>query len=123
MPRIQVSMLAALLFVAAPASAQFSQSGNKLVGAPYTGAPFQGSSVALSADGSTIAVGAPQDNSGAGAAWVYTGNNGLQSIKLVGTGVSKNIAAQGSSVALSADGNTLIVGGINDNAGTGAIWP
>ena len=123
MPRIQVSLLAALICVAAPAAAQFTQSGNKLVGAPSVGVPAQGSSVAVSADGSTVAVGGPQDASGAGAAWLYTRSNGLQTIKLVGTGVSKGIAAQGSAVALSADGNTLIVGGINDNLGTGAIWP
>jgi hypothetical protein len=31
-------------------------------------------------------------------------------------------AEQGNSVALSADGNTAIVGGRNDNSGTGAAW-
>src|SRR5690242_14643122 len=50
-----------------------------------------------------------------------------QGPKLVGTGAVGN-AAQGQSVALSANGNTAIVGGALDNAaaaatfGTGAAW-
>jgi hypothetical protein len=41
--------------------------------------------------------------------------------KLVGTGAVGS-AAQGVSVALSADGSTAIVGGYDDNSGTGAAW-
>ena len=54
---------------------------------------------------------------GAGAAWVYTRSGGVwtqQGSKLVGTG-AVGTARQGSSVALSADGNTAIVGGRVDN--------
>src|SRR5262249_12381124 len=44
-----------------------------------------------------------------------------QGPKLVGTGAVGN-AQQGRSVALSADGNTVIVGGISDNNTAGAAW-
>ncbi len=107
-----------------PCRAQFAQQGGKLVAAGAVGAPQQGTSVAVSADGNTAAVGAPSDNGGAGAVWVYTRANGQwsQQAKLLGNGVSKGIAGQGSSVALSADGNTLAIGGMDDNGGTGAMW-
>src|SRR5262245_29936464 len=44
-----------------------------------------------------------------------------QGSKLVGTGATSP-ADQGRSVALSADGNTAIVGGDADNSGAGAAW-
>jgi len=44
-----------------------------------------------------------------------------QGQKLVGSGYSVN-PRQGTSVALSADGNTAIVGGPNDNNFVGAAW-
>jgi hypothetical protein len=44
-----------------------------------------------------------------------------QGPKLVGTGVVGN-ATQGQSVALSADGNTAIVGGLADDGAIGAAW-
>jgi len=42
-----------------------------------------------------------------------------QGRKLVGTGAAAN-AGQGHSVALSADGNTAMLGGPNDNSAAGA---
>ena len=60
----------------------------------------------------------------AGAAWVYTFSGGVwtqQGNKLVGTGAVGS-AEQGISVALSADGNTAIVGGYEDDGGAGAAW-
>src|SRR5437667_81373 len=44
-----------------------------------------------------------------------------QGPKLVGTG-AVGIALQGYSVSLSADGNTAIIGGPNDNSIAGAAW-
>jgi gliding motility-associated-like protein len=101
-----------------------TQQGRKLVGAGNVGTSRQGWSVALSADGNTAIVGAFQDNSNQGAAWIYTRRNGIwkqEGAKLVGVG---NIGAsgQGESVAISADGNTVIVGGKADNNGKGAAW-
>jgi hypothetical protein len=87
----------------------------------------QGRSVALSADGNTALVGGSNDNQGVGAIWVYTRSGGLwsqQGNKLVGTG-AVGTAQQGWSAALSADGDTAIVGGYSDNhdnSGPGAVW-
>jgi IPT/TIG domain len=114
----------ALLLSSQLALAQFAQQGPKLVGTFAVGAPEQGWSVALSADGNTAIVGGPDDNSQAGAAVVYTRSGGVwtqQGSKLVGSGAVGN-AQQGSSVALSADGNTAIVGGPTDNSNAGAAW-
>ena len=117
-----VLISATLFFSSQMALAQFTQQGPKLVGTGAVGAAQQGFSVALSADGNTATVGGPGDNSGAGAAWVFTRSGGVwTSSKLVGTG-AVGPARQGFSVALSADGNTAIVGGLDDNSGAGAAW-
>jgi len=100
------------------------QQGNKLAGTGNTGFAGIGNAVAVSADGNTAVVGGSQDNSGVGAVWVFirTGNTWTQQgNKLVGTGGSNN-AQQGWSVGISADGNTVILGGAGDNNGTGAAW-
>jgi hypothetical protein len=103
---------------------EWSQQGSKLVGTGAIGSAVQGSSVALSGDGNTAIVGGFSDNSSAGAAWVFTRSGGVwnqQGSKLVGTGAAGS-AELGSSVALSGDGNTALVGGFNDNKLTGAAW-
>ncbi len=104
----------------------WTQQGSKLVGMGAAGSPvYQGLSVALSADGNTAIVGGPDDNSDAGAAWVFTRSGGVwtqQGSKLVGMGAVGSPVHQGWSVALSADGNTAIVGGFADNSGIGAAW-
>src|SRR5215471_1078910 len=98
----------------------WTQQGNKLVGSEAGEPPLppgQGMSVALSADGKTAIVGGWSDNSTTGAAWVFTRSGGIwtqQGKKLVGTDALGS-ARQGMSVALSADGNTAIVGGPGDN--------
>jgi FG-GAP-like repeat len=97
----------------------------KLVGPGAVGAAEQGFSVSLSADGNTAIVGGPSDSVGVGAAWVFTRFDvgwDPEGVKLVGTGVVGSFAQQGTSVALSADGNTAIVGGPNDNSDLGAAW-
>ncbi|WP_438967133.1 InlB B-repeat-containing protein [Flavobacterium sp.] len=102
----------------------WSQQGNKLVGSGAIGDAWQGSSVSMSADGNTAMVAGYGDNSSTGAVWIYTriGTTwSQQGSKLVGTNAS-GAAEQGCSVSLSADGNTAIVGGNNDNNGTGAAW-
>lgn len=102
----------------------WKQQGNKLVGTGAVGKAQQGDSVALSADGNTAIVGGPGDDSFTGAAWVYSRSGGVwtqQGKKLVGSGAVGK-AAQGHSVALSADGRTAMVGGPHDNSYTGAAW-
>ena len=90
-------------------------------------------SVSLSADGNTAIVGGWSDNGKAGAAWVFTRSGGTwtqQGKKLVGSD-SVGSARQGTSVALSADGNTAILGGPGDSwdrsapfglGASGAAW-
>jgi hypothetical protein len=112
---------------AAAALMQLSQQGPKLVGTFAVEAPNQGKSVALSYDGNTAIIGGPGDNSGAGAAWVYTRNGDAwaqQGSKLLANDAVAGAlgSQQGQSVALSADGNTALVGGPGDNSGVGAAW-
>jgi hypothetical protein len=98
--------------------------GQVLVGTGAVLGANQGQSVAISADGNTAIVGGPDDNSEAGAAWVYvrSGNTwAQQGNKLVGSDAT-GAAAQGYSVSISGDGNTVIVGGPEDNSGMGAAW-
>jgi hypothetical protein len=114
------------------------QQGNKLVGTgsvPTGGemgrAIMQGSSVALSGDGNTAVVGGPDDDAYAGATWVFTRTDGVWSQsgpKLTGSDAVRGTtqgavkgSLQGSSVALSADGSTAVVGGLGDS-NVGAAW-
>jgi hypothetical protein len=101
----------------------WSQQGGKLVGTGAIGEAGQGVSVALSGDGNTAILGGLNDNNQIGATWVFTRSNGAwtQQAKLVGSNAAGN-AHQGSSLALSGDGNTAIVGGPGDNNGAGAAW-
>ena len=112
----------------------WTQQGDRLVGSGAVGSARQGMSVALSADGNTAIVGGWSDNNKAGATWVFTRKGGVwsqQGKKLVGSGAVGS-ARQGTSVALSADGNTAIVGAPGDNpsnpsapfrtGATGAAW-
>jgi hypothetical protein len=117
-------LLSTALCALQPVQAQYVQQGPKLVGNGLVGSPAQGSSVALSADGNTAIVGGPTDNSHIGAVWVFTRSGGVwsqQGPKIVGDGATGG-AQQGSAVALSADGNTAIVGGVFDSASAGAAW-
>jgi hypothetical protein len=105
----------------------WTQQGNKLVGSGAVGVAQQGISVSLSADGDTAIVGGDGDNGAAGAAWVFRRNRAgvwseVNGAKLVGTGAVGTRANQGTSVALSADGNTAIIGGPGDNNNVGAAW-
>jgi hypothetical protein len=106
----------------------WSQQGGKLVGTGAVGGSEQGISVAISADGNTAIVGGKYDNLGVGAAWIFNRSGGVwkqQGEKLIGAG-AVGAAKQGSSVALSANGKTAIVGGLGDNGNTegsaGAAW-
>ena len=122
-------VLACVLLTSSSVIAQpLVQRGPKLVGAGAVGAAGQGSAVAISADGSTAIVGGQMDDGRAGAAWVYIRSNGKwtqQGPKLVGTGAVPCCLGkgnQGSAVAISADGNTALVGGWSDNNAAGAAW-
>ena len=84
-----------------------------------------GWSVALSADGNTALISAPFDGidhgAGApGAAWVFvrTGSTWTQQ----GPKLTGSSGFFGNTVALSADGNTALISGSNDNQSVGAVW-
>lgn len=99
-----------------------------------------GFSVALSSAGTTALIGSPLDDNGAGTAWVFTGSDAswTQQAELVADGAGRCPGANGtgeegqgnfgSSVALSPDGGTALIGAPDDSAdaqsGTdaGAAW-
>lgn len=97
--------------------------GVKLLGAGAAGESRQGFSVSLSADGKTAIVGGFTDDNGRGAAWIFTkGTDGWrqQGDKLVVP--SGSIAdLHGSSVSLSADGDTALIGALGEDNYIGAV--
>ena len=95
----------------------WSQQGGKLFIDECWGGTEQGGSVALSADGNIAIVGQyyAVGGSALGVVGVYTRTDtvwSLQPPELIGTGDPIQ-SIQGKSVALSADGNTAIIGGPN----------
>lgn len=102
----------------------WTQVGSKLTGTGAVGAARQGFAAALSASAGTAALAGYEDNAFSGAAWVFSQSGGAWSqfgSKLFGSG-AVGPAEQGSALALSASGTTLIEGGAFDNAGAGAAW-
>lgn len=98
--------------------------GEKLIGTGNDGNASQGSAVAISADGNTIAISGESDAEAYGAVWVFvrSGNTWVQQgPKLVGTGATWK-SYQGSALALSNDGSTLLVGAQFDSNGIGAAY-
>jgi hypothetical protein len=108
------------------------QQGPPLTPSDPKGSSEFGGSVAISANGNTALIGGPQDQGDGtvndiGAAWVFVRSGGVwsqQGPKLLPNGRSGNATDFGTSVALSADGNTALIGG--DFNGTpdqdGAAW-
>ncbi len=102
----------------------WAQQGSKLTGTGATGSAKQGTSVSISADGSTAIIGGFNDNSFIGAAWVFTMSGGIwtqQGTQLIGTG-AVGAPEQGTSVSISTDGTTTLIGGPDDNSNAGAVW-
>jgi hypothetical protein len=82
-----------------------------------------GWSVALSSNGSIALVGAPYQNNGTGAAYIFV-RNGSSWWELEKLAASDAAAGDyfGLSVAQSGDGNTMLIGAWNKNNGTGAAY-
>src|SRR5262249_2011275 len=89
--------------------------GKKLVGAGAVGKSAP--SLALSADGSVVILGASNDNGGGRAAWVFTPTGGFWAAE-------KHLSWRGSWASAappaSVDSSMAMVGRSNDNGGTGA---
>jgi hypothetical protein len=103
----------------------WSQQGEALLGEDATlKEAQQGHSVSLSENGNTALIGGYHDDLSVGAAWAFvrSGSTWTEQEKLVGTGSVGGFPTQGSSVALSADGLTALVGGAGDNSEEGATW-
>jgi FG-GAP repeat len=102
----------------------WTQQGPKLTGSDEIGQSSFGDSVALSADGNTALIGGLGDDGDHGAAWVFTRSGSTwtqQGPKLTGSGEIPD-STLGWSVALSADGDTALLGGRDDNDFAGAAW-
>jgi hypothetical protein len=109
----------------------------KLTAGGVIGEAHFGYGVALSADGNTALVGGPHDGEHSGAAWVFVRSEGEwnQQAKLTepsGEGPVEHCGEEpsdeddrcgfGRRVALSADGNTALVGNPRANGNTGTAW-
>jgi hypothetical protein len=118
--------LAAALGVCAPglAGAQCDPQYARMLGSDGTGAGQLGVSIAFSGDGNTAIAGAMADNGSIGAAFIFvaSGNTGVQQgPKLVPTG-GVGAGQFGRAVAISSDGNTVLIGGDADNSSVGAAY-
>jgi hypothetical protein len=96
---------------------------------PQTGETAFASSVALSADGDTALIGSGQDGGGKGAAWAFRRSGGTwakQAPILVGGEEENGLGAFGSSVVLSSDATTALIGSPADrphfDEAPGAAW-
>jgi glycine/D-amino acid oxidase-like deaminating enzyme len=102
------------------------QQGKELTAPGKPGTVQFGGSVALSGSGDTALVGGAGDNGevGTGAVWLFTRSGSAWSHE--GTQLARRrergSAGFGSSVAISTDGSIAVVGGYNDDHGTGAAW-
>ncbi|HUA73437.1 MAG TPA: IPT/TIG domain-containing protein [Solirubrobacteraceae bacterium] len=84
-----------------------------------------GRAVALSGDGATALLGAPGAGGYKGGAWVFSRSSSVWSVfggELTGSG-EEGEGRFGKSLALSADGQTALVGATYDAGGRGAVWP
>jgi hypothetical protein len=96
----------------------------KLTASDEAGAGQFGRAVALSGDGSLALIGGYTDAGNTGAAWTFARSGSTwsqQGSKLTGAEASGN-PWFGTSVALSSEGTTALVGGSNDERGVGAAW-
>ena len=87
-----------------------------------TGTEQLGSSVALSADGQVALVGAPFASSDNGAAYLYTEASGTWPTSPTASFTGTGAEHLGSSVALSADGQTALVGAPFASSGNGTAY-
>jgi IPT/TIG domain-containing protein/FG-GAP repeat protein len=128
---------AAWVFTRPSAESSAWSTGERLTGGEESSEAHFGLSVALSEDGTTALIGGPTDRGptgptatrteNAGAAWVFmrtsSGSSWAQEGPVL-TGGTEELGEGhfGYSVALSAEGDTALVGARGDHEGTGAAW-
>jgi protein-disulfide isomerase len=79
---------------------------------------YSGTSVSLSSDGTTVAIGTPYANSSTGATRIYKWNN--TTWIMLGSQITEAANERsGTSVSLSSDGTTVAIGAPNANSTTG----
>lgn len=103
----------------------WKQLGSKLIPHGNRGQSEFGISVAVSANGVTALIGGWIDHGGRGAAWVFRRSGSTwkqEGEKLTGRSEIGTDSRFGSAVALSADANTALIGGVGDNHKRGAAW-
>ncbi|HMO33425.1 MAG TPA: T9SS type A sorting domain-containing protein [Lacibacter sp.] len=115
-------LFAALVSFPTGVQSQFLQQGSRLLPVNGINQSYFGFSVALSGDGNTAVIGGHSDNLGQGAAWVYerSGAAWLMKAKLQVSG--QGGFRLGVAVAISTDGNTILLGGDASDANRGAAW-
>lgn len=106
---------------------QWNPQGGKIVPKETIGPIIgNGSSVAVSEDGSKILVGSMFNDSNKGATFYYSRDSfskiWTQMDKLFGVGGETTVAFQGSSVSMSSNGKNIAIGGRSDNSNIGATW-
>jgi antitoxin component YwqK of YwqJK toxin-antitoxin module len=101
----------------------WTQQGEKITSVLAVVGTLFGISVALSANGKTLAIGSIHHNNLEGAVWMFTQSENIWSEQeiLVGTGGDGNIISQGK-VAINEDGSVIVSGASSDNIRTGAFW-
>jgi len=102
-------------------SSGWPAAGSRLSGSAESSEQDFGRSVALSGDGSTALVGAPGDEGGAGAVWMFgDGATGWGA----GTAIAGGEPGEelGSALALSEGGGTALVGAAGARSGRGRAW-
>ena len=106
------------------AGTAWEQVGGKLTAGAPTGRERFGRSVALSSDGTTALVGAPNYTENVGAAFAFQEAAGAWSQQGPAIQPATAIGSPrvGKSLAISGDGNLALLGGSSDNHGAGAAW-
>jgi IPT/TIG domain/FG-GAP repeat len=103
---------------------EWSQQGSPLTGGDEAGEEF-GYSVALASDGNTALIGAPHDNLNRGSAWLFERSGtswGGVSRRFEGGSLETGKGSFGTSVSLSGDAKSALVGAETDHAKIGAAF-
>ena len=104
---------------------KWSQQGKKLTGGAEEETAAEFGTVALSGDGNTALIGASAENGGVGAVWVFTRSGEAwtqQGKKLTAGSEEEGSGAFGSSISLSVNGDTALIGALAEDESAGAAW-